>query len=114
AAPRLTTLTIPPDPTKPRTASAAADGCGRRCQTRLVFDVVASTPPGLVLAVVLLFFLVGTDAWVYRDAARQRDAGEPVVLVVGALRIETPEEWLIACLLLWIVAFPLYLTGRRN
>ncbi len=55
-----------------------------------------------------------TDAWVYVDAGRQRDAGEPVVLVVGRLRIETPEAWVLACLVLWVIAFPLYLVGRRR
>jgi hypothetical protein len=63
---------------------------------------------------VILLVVVATDAWVYFDAARQRDAGEPVTLVVGGLRIQTPEAWLVACLVLWIIAFPLYLTGRRR
>jgi hypothetical protein len=36
------------------------------------------------------------------------------VLVVGGLRIEAPQVWLVACLFLWIVAVPLYLTGRRR
>jgi hypothetical protein len=84
------------------------------CQTRFVLDVVATTPPGLVPALVLLFLVLGTDVWVYLDAAGQRDAGEPVVLAIGALRIETPGAWLIACLLLWVIAFPAYLTGRRS
>jgi hypothetical protein len=68
----------------------------------------------VVPAIVILLVVVATDAWVYVDAARQRDAGEPVVLVIGGRRIETPEAWLVACLILWIIAFPLYLTGRRR
>jgi len=79
-----------------------------------VLDVGATTPPGLVPALVLLLAVLATDAWVYLDAARQREAGEPVVLAVGALHIDTPGAWLVACLLLWVIAFPLYLTGRRQ
>ena len=62
----------------------------------------------------LLVVVVAIDVWVYLDATHQRDAGEPVVLVVGSLRIETPEAWLIACVILWVIALPLYLTGRRR
>jgi hypothetical protein len=79
-----------------------------------VLDVVAATTPGFVPAMVLLLVVVGTDGWVYRDAARQRDAGEPVVLVIGTLRIGTPAAWLIACLLVWVSAVLFYLAGRRH
>jgi hypothetical protein len=68
----------------------------------------------VLLVLVPLVVLLGTGAWVYVDAGHQRDAGEPVVLVVGTLRIETPELWLLACVVLWLIAFPLYLTGRRQ
>jgi len=80
----------------------------------LVFPVVAAAPTGLAPAVVILLVVLGSDVWVYLDAARQREAGAPVVLVIGNLRIESPEAWLIACLFLWIIALPLYLTGRRR
>ncbi len=62
----------------------------------------------------MLLVVVASDAWVYFDAARQRDAGNPVVLVVGSLRVDTPEAWLVACVVLWVIALPLYLTGRRR
>ena len=76
--------------------------------------VVAAAPPGFVPALVILLVVVASDVWVYFDAARQRDAGEPVVLVVGSIRVETPEAWFIACLVLWVIALPLYFTGRRR
>ncbi len=86
-----------------------------RCHDVVVSaQVGTAAPAGFVPVVVILLVVLASDVWVYLDAARQRDAGEPVVLVVGNLRIETPEAWLLACLILWIVALPLYLTGRRR
>jgi hypothetical protein len=71
-------------------------------------------PPGLAPPIAVLLVVIASDVWVYRDAARQRDAGEPVVFVVGSFRLESPEAWLVACLILWIVAVPLYLAGRHH
>lgn len=62
----------------------------------------------------ILLIVLASDTWVYLDARRQCAAGEPVVFVLGGLRIETPEAWLIACIVLWIIALPLYITGRRR
>ncbi|MDQ6946497.1 MAG: hypothetical protein M3256_09535 [Actinomycetota bacterium] len=76
--------------------------------------VVAAAPAGSGPALAILLVVVATDAWVYVDAKRQRDLGAPVVLIIGRVRIETPEAWLLACMLLWLIAFPLYLTGRRG
>jgi len=68
----------------------------------------------MVGALLLLAIVIASDAWVYVDAKRLRDAGEPVVLVLGSLRVETPEAWLLACVVLWLVALPAYLVGRRH
>ena len=76
--------------------------------------VVGAAPAGLTVALLILLVVAATDAWIYFDAKRQRDLGEPVVLTVGSLRVETPEAWLLACIVLWIIAVPLYLTGRRH
>ena len=62
----------------------------------------------------ILLVVVATDAWVYADARHQRDRGAPVVLTIGSIRIESPEAWLLACIVLWVIAVPLYLTGRRS
>lgn len=75
--------------------------------------VVGTSAAGLA-PVAFLLGVLATDAWVYLDAGRQSDAGDPVVLTIGRFRIETPEAWLLACLAVWIIAFPLYLTGRRR
>lgn len=77
-------------------------------------SVVAATPAGFLPAMVILLVVLATDAWIYVDAKRQRDLGEPVVLVIGRMRIATPEAWLVACIVLWAVAVPLYVTGRRR
>jgi hypothetical protein len=65
--------------------------------------------PFIVLA---LFW--ASDLWVFEDARKRHQLGTPVVWAGGPLRLETPVVWLIACLLLWIVFFPLYLFSRRS
>ncbi len=56
----------------------------------------------------------GTDAWVYVDAHGRAEIGDPVTVVFGSARIETPLAWLVCCLVLWVVSFPLYLVARRQ
>jgi hypothetical protein len=76
--------------------------------------IAAGLPPGSVTASALLLCVAASDVWVYRDAVRHRDAGAPVVLLAGGLRIETPERWFLACLVAWVLALPAYLTCRRS
>jgi hypothetical protein len=64
----------------------------------------------IVFAVVVL----ATDAWVYWDARAHRDAGDPVEVAIGPLRVETPETWFLGVLVLWVVFFPLYLTATNR
>jgi hypothetical protein len=64
--------------------------------------------PLLVLALVVV-----TDAWVVWDASRRLARHDEVVARVGPLVLDTPVRWLLACLVLWIVAFPMYLVARR-
>ena len=52
--------------------------------------------------------VVGTSVWVFVDA---QQIGARKGLVRGLANL-SPGEWLVACLLLWIVAFPLYLATR--
>ena len=65
-------------------------------------------PPLIVLGAVLL-----SDAWVYSDAVHRRRVGRTVAVRIGRLRVDTPEAWLLGCLLLWVVFLPLYLVGRN-
>ncbi len=56
--------------------------------------------------------MLATDLWVYAEARAHDERGTPVVFSVGALRVDTPVSWFLGCLILWIVFFPLYVTGR--
>ncbi len=67
-----------------------------------------------LIALLPLLVLVATDAWVYVDDRAQSDRGSPVVFSLSSFRIEAPAEWVVACTLVWIVFFPLYLIGRRG
>ncbi len=62
----------------------------------------------------VLGLAAATDAWVYRDAARMDEQGTPVVFATTSFTLETPESWLIACLVLWVIALPLYVTVRNQ
>lgn len=68
----------------------------------------------LITPLVVLAVLLVTVGWVYRDAGRHVVAGEPVVLRLGSVRVETPAAWAALCLLLWVFAFPLYLRARQR
>lgn len=73
-----------------------------------------SAPPLSALGPILVLLAVlAMDVWVYEDAKARDERGIPVVFSVGAFDIDTPAAWLLGCLLLWIVFFPLYLTRRR-
>jgi hypothetical protein len=52
--------------------------------------------------------------WVFIDAKRCSQAGSPVYLRIGPLSLETPLAWLLACVLLWIFFFPMYLVSRSG
>jgi hypothetical protein len=67
-----------------------------------------------MLPLLMLFVLLATDLWVYLDAKVQAQRGTPVVFTIGSFEVHTPTQWFIGCLLLWIVAFPLYITGRSR
>ena len=74
--------------------------------------VIALSPSAApVLALVLV---LGLDAWVYADASSRHAAGRPVTMSVGQLELSTPRAWFIACIVLWILFFPLYLRARQT
>ncbi len=51
------------------------------------------------LSILILFVVIGTTIWVYFDA---KSLGE------------SPGGWLVGCILLWIVVFPIYLAKRKT
>lgn len=67
-----------------------------------------------LVPLVIFALLLLTVAWVYQDATTHSEAGEPVLLWSGALRIETPAAWAASCLILWVVFFPLYVRARQH
>ena len=60
----------------------------------------------------MVLVLLAVDLWVYADAKRCADEGAPVVLRVGTVAFGTPTAWFLACLVLWVIFFPLYLASR--
>jgi len=56
----------------------------------------------------IAFVVIGTSLWVYFDA---RAIGVKKGQVTGLADLG-PGGWLVASLLLWIIAFPLYLANR--
>lgn len=67
---------------------------------------------GIALLAVMVIVL-GTTAWVYRDAKASAGRGRPVVSSVGSVRLGTPIAWFLACLVLWEFCFPLYIDSRN-
>ena len=63
---------------------------------------------------VLLLVVLAVDAGIYVDAERHVAAGEAVTFRLGALSVETPTAWLIACLVLFVAAVPAYLVARSR
>ena len=61
----------------------------------------------------ILAAIVGTSLWVYVDAKwiGIYRTGEPCRIYQLSLDME-PVDWLISCVLLWVVAFPAYLVKR--
>lgn len=64
-------------------------------------------------ALFVVVVLLGIDLWVYADAKRCAEAGAPVVFRLGTLVVDTPVGWFLSCLVLWVVAFPIYLVSRK-
>jgi hypothetical protein len=56
------------------------------------------------------FIVVGTSIWVYTDA---KAIGVRRGQITGVVDMN-PGEWLLACLLIWILGFPFYLAYRKE
>ena len=66
------------------------------------------------IPIVVLLVIIGTDLWVYTDARKRTERGTPVALSIGALEVNTPTGWFVACLILWILFFPAYIVTRNQ
>lgn len=61
-----------------------------------------------------LCIVAATDLWVYIDAKRSTEQGSPVFFDLGGLRIDTPVAWLLSCVVLSILFFPMYAVIRSR
>jgi hypothetical protein len=66
------------------------------------------------IPIAVLIVILGTDFWVYTDARKRSQRGNPATLSVGALDFDTQTLWFVACLVLWIVFFPAYIVTRSQ
>jgi hypothetical protein len=55
-----------------------------------------------------------SGVWVNRDATRLERDHSPVVLRSSFIKLDSPQDWTIACVLGWIIFFPLYVRGRNR
>ena len=59
---------------------------------------------------ILLLIILGTIIWVIVDAQAIRR--EQAIARVPSQNLINPTNWIIACIALWIVGFPMYLAKR--
>jgi hypothetical protein len=69
---------------------------------------------GVLTTLFALAVVVPLDVWVWFDARAHIRRDEPVVLSIGSLTLEDPVHWTVACLVLFVVAFPAYLVCRAE
>jgi hypothetical protein len=67
-----------------------------------------------LVPIIAVLLVLGTGVWVYTDARTRADQGHPVVFAIGSIQVDSPEVWAVACFILWILAFPVYLASRKD
>ncbi|GAC1595520.1 MAG: hypothetical protein NVS3B21_18610 [Acidimicrobiales bacterium] len=69
-----------------------------------------------ILVAVLLpcALTLAADVWVYRDARSLQSAGHEPSVQIGAMRVDSPQGWLLGCVAIFVFAFPLYLMARHS
>jgi hypothetical protein len=70
--------------------------------------------PNLVTAVITVLLLASLNVWVVADAGARQGTRREVTVTMGSMRIDRPEVWMAACLVLFVFFFPLYLVARRE
>jgi hypothetical protein len=66
-----------------------------------------------LVPIFVALFLAASALWVYQDDSRRVQRGRGVYFSVGSLELSTPGVWAGCCLVLWVLAMPLYLTCRK-
>jgi len=67
-----------------------------------------------LVPILVVIGIASSALWVYFDEVAQSRRGTPVACSFGAFRVDSPGAWFGACLFLWLIFFPLYLTGRKR
>lgn len=58
--------------------------------------------------------VVVSDVWVMWDASRRTADDASVRARIGPVVLTQPTQWFLACIVLWLIVFPLYLVARRR
>lgn len=74
---------------------------------------VSGVSASALLPVLIIVVLLASDLWLYADAKARYEQGTPVVFSTDMFVLETPTAWLLSCIVMWLVFFPLYLRLRR-
>lgn len=69
-------------------------------------------PATAFASIVIALIVVEIGVWVYADATRHEQQGNPVVFKAGSFMLDTPAAWCVGCLLLFVVFVPLYVNSR--
>jgi len=69
-------------------------------------------PAAAFASIVIALFVVALGLWVYADATRHEQRGNPVVFKAGSFVLDTPAAWCVGCLLVFVVFVPLYVVSR--
>ena len=81
----------------------------------MLFPIPAAGATEVFVVVVLLFGVIFASAiWVLMDAQALARQGLPVTGSFGTLHLNTPLRWFLACLLLWEIFFPFYVSCRNS
>jgi len=75
---------------------------------------VAPTDGGALPVFAVLVLWAAIVVWVLYDARSMKRNGHRVTASIGSWRIEEPETWALASLVLRVLFFPMYLTSRRQ
>ncbi len=68
---------------------------------------------GIAVTLAALAILIPCAAWVFLDARERVRSGRPVVAQLASWEVSTPQQWLALCVVLLVIALPLYLVARR-
>ena len=75
---------------------------------------MAGSPVTALAPILPLLVVLASDLWVYANARANDERGTPVVMRMGTFTVDTPTAWFLACVLLWVVFFPLYLVAHNR